>query len=98
MNRDLVPVPHADASGPSTRHSLLDARQVASWLGVSRTWVLDHASERRRPFLRSLKLGKSVRFRPSDVEAFLSECERVQSGSKIGVNTSPSNSIQRRMK
>jgi predicted DNA-binding transcriptional regulator AlpA len=56
---------------------LMDAVQVGQWLRVSRGWVLDHASGRRRPFLKSVKIGKSVRFRPSDVESFLRECERV---------------------
>ena len=65
-----------------TREPLMDAIAVAEWLGVSRGWVLDHASGRRRPVLKSVKLGKAVRFRAADVEAFLSECERiVNSGS-----------------
>ena len=59
------------------RERLLDAKQVAVWLCVSRAWVLDHASGRRRPTLPSVKLGKSVRFKPSEVETFLVECQRI---------------------
>jgi predicted DNA-binding transcriptional regulator AlpA len=61
---------------PSTREALLDASQVARFLGVSKSWVLDHSNGRRRPLLRSVKLGKCVRFRQSDVEDLLDACER----------------------
>jgi predicted DNA-binding transcriptional regulator AlpA len=55
---------------------LLGAKEVAHWLGVSRAWVFEHSNGRRRPFLPSVKLGKSVRYRPIDVDAFIVECER----------------------
>jgi predicted DNA-binding transcriptional regulator AlpA len=55
---------------------LLGAKDVAHWLGVSRAWVFEHSNGRRRPFLPSVKLGKSVRYRPVDVDAFIIECER----------------------
>jgi predicted DNA-binding transcriptional regulator AlpA len=55
---------------------LLGATEVAHWLGVSRAWVFEHSNGRRRPFLPSVKLGKSVRYRPVDVDAFIIECER----------------------
>jgi predicted DNA-binding transcriptional regulator AlpA len=55
---------------------LLGAKEVANWLGVSRAWVFEHSNGRRRPFLPSVKLGKSVRYRPVDVDAFIIECER----------------------
>ena len=42
----------------------------------SRAWVFEHSNGRRRPFLPSVKLGKSVRYRPVDVDAFIIECER----------------------
>jgi predicted DNA-binding transcriptional regulator AlpA len=58
------------------REDLLSATDVAQWLGVSRAWVYEHSNGRRRPYLPSVKLGKSVRFRPADVEAFILECER----------------------
>jgi excisionase family DNA binding protein len=56
---------------------LLTPKEVADILSVSTAWVLDHAS-RRRPHLVSVKLGKSVRFRPSDVEEFIRKCVRLQ--------------------
>jgi predicted DNA-binding transcriptional regulator AlpA len=55
---------------------LLGAKEVAHWLGVSRAWVFEHSNGRRRPVLPSVKLGKSVRYRPVDVGAFIIECER----------------------
>lgn len=67
-------------ASPSDHHvpheKLLGAKEVAHWLGVSRAWVFEHSNGRRRPFLPSVKLGKSVRYRPLDVDAFIIECER----------------------
>ena len=54
---------------------LLTPKEVAEILNVSSSWVLDHSS-RRRPYLPSVKLGKAVRFRREDVEAFIQECLR----------------------
>ena len=45
------------------RSQLLTVRQVSEWLNVSPSWVRDHATNRRRPALPCLKLGKSFRFR-----------------------------------
>ena len=45
------------------RSQLLTVRQVSEWLNVSPSWVRDHATNRRRPALPSLRLGKSLRFR-----------------------------------
>jgi predicted DNA-binding transcriptional regulator AlpA len=63
------------------REPLVNAHQVAKRLGVSKSWVLAHASGSRRPALKSIKLGKRVMFRPSDIDEFISECERVSSAS-----------------
>lgn len=60
----------------SAPERLLTPREVAEILSVSSAWVLDHAS-RRRPHLRSVKLGKAVRFRKADVEEFIQECARL---------------------
>jgi excisionase family DNA binding protein len=49
----------------------LTVSQVAEWLAVSRGWVHDHASGRRQPILPSVKMGKSIRFREADVEAWI---------------------------
>ena len=51
-------------------HRLLGPADVAKWLGVSSGWVRDHAT-RKEPRLKAVKVGKLLRFRPEDVEAFL---------------------------
>jgi predicted DNA-binding transcriptional regulator AlpA len=68
--------PEIDVRAASLHEPLLGAKEVARWLGVSRAWVFEHSNGRRRPFLPSVKLGKSVRYRPADVDAFILECER----------------------
>jgi excisionase family DNA binding protein len=57
---------------------LLTVKEVAAWLRVSQAFVYAHASKERRPYLQSVKIGKSVRFRRTDVEAFISLCERLK--------------------
>ena len=69
---------------PPDREPLLSAATVANRLGVSKSWVLAHASGRRRPILKSIKLGKRVMFRPSDVDEFIHCCERGCSPSQSG--------------
>ena len=59
-----------------TNGALVKASVVAKRLGVSIAWVLDHASGRRAPYLPSVKLGKSVRFDPQEVERFIEHCKR----------------------
>jgi excisionase family DNA binding protein len=49
---------------------LLGPTEVAKWLGVSSGWVRDHAT-RKSPRIRAVKVGKLLRFRPEDVEAFI---------------------------
>jgi predicted DNA-binding transcriptional regulator AlpA len=56
---------------------LLTPQEVAAWLRVSVSWVLDHALGRRRPCPPSVKLGKVVRFRREDVQRFIEECARM---------------------
>ena len=63
-----------------SREQLLSVKEVAAWLRISEAWVRAHANGERRPHLPSLKLGKSVRFRASDVEGFLMACERLSRG------------------
>jgi excisionase family DNA binding protein len=55
---------------------LLTARQVAERLQVSIGWVQAHATGKHRPVLPSLKLGRTLRFREDEVEAFLKRCQR----------------------
>jgi hypothetical protein len=57
-------------------HQLLTARQVADRFQVSVSWVLDHSTGRHKPVLPSIKLGRSVRFRLPDIEAFEENCRR----------------------
>ena len=53
------------------REQLLTVAEVADWLHISRGWVHDHSTGRRKPLLPALKLGKVLRFREDDVNAFL---------------------------
>ena len=73
---DSQPCPGPILPPNAPREQLLGATEVALWLGVSRAWVFEHANGRRRPYLPSVKLGRSVKFKPSAIEAFIVECER----------------------
>jgi len=56
---------------------LLDAKEVAAWLRVSEDWVWDH-SARRAPFLPAIWLSSgALRFRRSEIEAFINERKRL---------------------
>jgi excisionase family DNA binding protein len=54
---------------------LLTVEEVAQLLNVSTAWVYDHA-DRKRPVMPSVRLGKSVRFRPEDVRTFIDAMTR----------------------
>jgi len=56
----------------SLEERMYSAREVAARLGVSERWLRDHAT-RRYPRIRAFKLGPLVRFRWSDVQAFVAE-------------------------
>ena len=65
---------------------LVRARDVAKKLGVSISWVVQHASGKRRPYLPAVKMepGRSpLRFDPSDVEKFIDDCRRI-AGQRAG--------------
>ncbi len=47
---------------------LLTAREVALMLGMSTDWVLDKFEAEELP---GFKLGRAVRFRPSEISAWL---------------------------
>lgn len=56
---------------------LVRARDVAQKLGVSISWVIQHASGKRRPYLPAVKMGPGrspLRFDPKDVEKFIDDC------------------------
>jgi len=57
---------------------LLNARQVATKLGVSERWVRDHTT-RRSPKIRGVKLGTLMRYRRADVEVFMQELDTLPS-------------------
>jgi hypothetical protein len=65
---------------------LVQARDVAKKLGVSISWVIQHASGKRKPYLPAVKMGPGrspLRFDPNDVEKFIDECRRV-AGQRAG--------------
>lgn len=57
-----------DSLVPSEK--LLTPQEVAQWVGVSISWVYDH-TKRADPILPHLRLGGTLRFRRSDIEAWL---------------------------
>jgi predicted DNA-binding transcriptional regulator AlpA len=57
--------------------TLLTAEDVAKRLNVSTDWVWDHSS-RKRPLLPVIRMGDgALRYRPSGIEAFIDERERI---------------------
>lgn len=72
-------VPALLISGKPIRQ-LIKARDVANKLGVSISWVIQHASGKRRPYLPAVKMGAGrspLRFDPDDVERFIDDCRRL---------------------
>jgi predicted DNA-binding transcriptional regulator AlpA len=56
---------------------LIKAKDVALKLGVSISWVIQHASGKRQPYLPAVKMGPGrspLRFDPKDVEEFIDQC------------------------
>jgi hypothetical protein len=59
---------------------LVRARDVAKKLGVSVSWVVQHASGKRKPYLPAVKMGTGrspLRFDPNDVEKFIDDCRYI---------------------
>jgi hypothetical protein len=59
---------------------LVKAKDVANKLGVSVSWVIQHASGKRRPYLPAVKMGPGrspLRFDPTDVEKFIDDCRSI---------------------
>jgi excisionase family DNA binding protein len=54
---------------------LLTAEDVSEILNVSVAWVYDHG-DRKKPTIPTVRLGKAVRFRPEDVQAFIKAATR----------------------
>lgn len=62
------------------KRQLIKAAEVARKLGVSISWVVQHASGKRKPYLPAVKMGPGrspLRFDPADVEKFIDECRRI---------------------
>jgi excisionase family DNA binding protein len=57
------------------RHALMTVDDVATMLQVSAAWVRDHAT-RKQPRLPVVKVGKLLRFRPNEIEAWIQEQSR----------------------
>ncbi len=75
--------PHARMRKPPRSvpqvEALLTAEDVAKRLNVSTDWVWDHSS-RKKPLLPVIRMGDgTLRYRPSGIEAFIDERERVSS-------------------
>lgn len=60
---------------------LMDARQVAEVLSVSERWVRDHTT-RRSPRIPAVKLGTLIRYKPSEVQAFMARQGTEKTGSR----------------
>lgn len=76
----------AVAIGNGPIRQLVKARDVATKLGVSISWVVQHASGKRKPYLPAVKMGPGrspLRFDPNDVEKFIDECRRI-AGQRAG--------------
>lgn len=52
---------------------LLTSDQVASWLGIRRCTLEKARSTRMGDFPPFVRIGRAVRYRPSDVEAWLAQ-------------------------
>ena len=72
---------HANVVGAAVElrpiRQLVRARDVAKKLGVSISWVIQHASGKRKPYLPAVKMGPGrspLRFDPNDVEKFIDDC------------------------
>ncbi len=52
---------------------LMTVREVSEWLQISEVWVRHHATGRRRPYLPTIRMGKTLRFDETAVTAWLGE-------------------------
>jgi excisionase family DNA binding protein len=63
-----VDVSSAGERDPANVEPLWDARDVAAYLKVSRSWVYQHAEDGTLP---SVKVGGLVRFLPEQIRAYV---------------------------
>ena len=59
---------------------LCTVQEIAKMLQVSPAWVREHSTGRRRPVIPSIRLGRSIRFDPDKVKAWLDEMIAVNGG------------------
>jgi hypothetical protein len=84
-NEQAILLPAVSFEGRPIRQ-LVKAKDVALKLGVSISWVIQHASGKRKPYLPAIKMGTGrspLRFDPNDVERFIDECRRL-AGQRAG--------------
>lgn len=67
----IAPAGRRSATPPSTSGDLLTVEQAADLLNITDHFVRRLIRERRIPFL---KVGRLVRFRRADIEAYLVQC------------------------
>jgi excisionase family DNA binding protein len=76
MGNSAAPAIDSHAAVPGTvadqPERLLTISDVATWLGVSKAWVYDHAT-RKKPLLPCIRFGELTRFRRSEIELFIQE-------------------------
>lgn len=64
------------AAPKPARERLIAVREVAEMLGMSPTWVRQHAAGRRKPVMPCVRFGMAMRFRESEVWAWVEEMKR----------------------
>lgn len=64
---------NAAAANATTKSSLLTYREVAAWLSISESYVRRLVMHRKIPIV---KIGRSVRFRPTDIEQWIERRNR----------------------
>ena len=71
--RKIVMVtPSAVATAPETLGPpLLSLEEVSEWTGTAKSTLYSMMSQRRGP--RSLKIGRTLRFRPTDIQDWINE-------------------------
>ena len=65
---------NADSSTSTGTSTLLDVLELAEYLRVPQSWIYDNHQQLELP---ALKVGRHLRFRASDIEAWLESRKRV---------------------
>lgn len=75
IRNDGMRTDSSESTSAARVSSLLEAADVAKWLGVSEQWVRDHGTK-REPRLNSIRVDRLLRFRREDVDEFISRWRR----------------------